>query len=104
MNCLNILKMESYESMNINNFNITRRKSTRIYVGKVPIGNYSPISVQSMTNTNTLDINATIEQIIKLNKVGADIVRVSVPTLEAVESFKIIKKKSDCTISCRYTF
>ena len=85
--------MAKYVNMNINNFNITRRKSTRIYVGKIPIGNHSPISVQSMTNTNTLDITSTVEQIIKLNKVGADIVRVSIPTLEAAESFRIIKSK-----------
>jgi len=71
--------------------NIERRKSNRIYVGKVPIGNNAPISVQSMTNTQTTDIKSTIKQIEQLRKVGVDIVRVSVPSFEAAESFKIIK-------------
>ncbi|QCI24926.1 flavodoxin-dependent (E)-4-hydroxy-3-methylbut-2-enyl-diphosphate synthase [Buchnera aphidicola (Rhopalosiphum padi)] len=71
--------------------NIKRRKSNRIYVGDVPIGNGAPISVQSMTNTQTTNIEETIKQIIKLKKVGVDIVRISIPTLEAAESFKIIK-------------
>ena len=42
---------------------ITRRKSTRIYVGKVPIGDGAPIAVQSMTNTPTTDVEATVAQI-----------------------------------------
>ncbi|AAM67834.1 flavodoxin-dependent (E)-4-hydroxy-3-methylbut-2-enyl-diphosphate synthase [Buchnera aphidicola] len=75
--------------------NIKRRKSNRIYVGNVPIGDGAPISVQSMTNTQTTNIEETIKQIIKLKKVGVDIVRISVPTLEAAESFKIIKLNVD---------
>ncbi|WP_343154512.1 flavodoxin-dependent (E)-4-hydroxy-3-methylbut-2-enyl-diphosphate synthase [Buchnera aphidicola] len=74
---------------------IKRRKSDRIYVGNVPIGNNAPISVQSMTNTKTTDIENTINQINQLKKVGVDIVRVSVPTEEAAEAFKIIKKKTN---------
>ncbi|BAC24719.1 gcpE [Wigglesworthia glossinidia endosymbiont of Glossina brevipalpis] len=77
--------------MKINNY-IIRRKSKKIYIKNVPIGGDSPISVQSMTNTCTTDINSTISQINKLQKAGADIVRVSIPTLEAAESFKIIKR------------
>lgn len=72
---------------------INRRKSDRIYVGKVPIGNDAPISVQSMTNTRTTNTLETIKQILELQKVGADIVRVSIPTLKAAESFKMIKKQ-----------
>ncbi|WWO99815.1 MAG: flavodoxin-dependent (E)-4-hydroxy-3-methylbut-2-enyl-diphosphate synthase [Candidatus Dasytiphilus stammeri] len=72
---------------------INRRKSKRIYVGNVPIGGGSIISVQSMTNTNTLNIEQTIEQINSLQKVGADIVRVSVPTMDAADAFKNIKQK-----------
>ncbi|AYN24778.1 flavodoxin-dependent (E)-4-hydroxy-3-methylbut-2-enyl-diphosphate synthase [Buchnera aphidicola] len=75
--------------------NIKRRKSNRIYVGSVPIGNGAPISVQSMTNTQTTNIKETIKQIIKLKKVGVDIVRVSIPTLDAAKSFKIIKSNVD---------
>lgn len=71
---------------------INRKKSDRIYVGKVPIGNNAPISVQSMTNTKTSNTLETINQILELQKVGADIVRVSIPTFKAAESFKIIKK------------
>jgi (E)-4-hydroxy-3-methylbut-2-enyl-diphosphate synthase len=71
---------------------IKRRPSSRIYVGKVPIGDGAPIAVQSMTNTKTTDVEATIAQIRALEKVGADIVRVSVPTMDAAEAFKIIKQ------------
>ncbi len=72
---------------------IKRRKSTRIYVGDVPIGDGAPISVQSMTNTLTTDVEATVEQIKRIEAVGADIVRVSVPTMDAAEAFKEIRKK-----------
>lgn len=73
---------------------IKRRPSTRIYVGDVPIGDGAPIAVQSMTNTLTTDVAATVAQINALAKVGADIVRVSVPTMEAAEAFKLIKQQT----------
>ncbi|CZF77278.1 flavodoxin-dependent (E)-4-hydroxy-3-methylbut-2-enyl-diphosphate synthase [Grimontia kaedaensis] len=73
---------------------IKRRPSTRIYVGDVPIGDGAPIAVQSMTNTRTTDVEATVAQIKALEKVGADIVRVSVPTMDAAEAFKLIKQQS----------
>jgi len=69
---------------------ITRRKSKQIMVGNVPVGGDAPISVQSMTNTNTSDVEATVKQIKALQKAGADIVRVSVPTMDAAESFKLM--------------
>lgn len=72
---------------------INRRKSTRIYVGKVPIGNGAPITVQSMTNTRTTDVAATVNQIKALERVGVDIVRISVPTMDAAEAFKLIKQQ-----------
>ena len=72
---------------------IKRRESTKIYVGNVPIGGDAPIAVQSMTNTRTTDVEATVAQIKSLERVGADIVRVSVPTMEAAEAFKIIKQQ-----------
>lgn len=74
---------------------IKRRKSTRIYVGNVPIGDGAPIAVQSMTNTNTLDVDATVAQIRAIQDAGADIVRVSVPTMDAAEAFKSIKAQVD---------
>ncbi|MBO1273073.1 flavodoxin-dependent (E)-4-hydroxy-3-methylbut-2-enyl-diphosphate synthase [Shewanella sp. 4t3-1-2LB] len=74
---------------------IKRRPSTRIYVGKVPIGDGAPIAVQSMTNTRTTDVDATLKQIHALERVGADIVRVSVPTMDAAEAFKLIKQQTN---------
>ncbi len=73
---------------------IIRRPSTRIYVGDVPIGDSAPIAVQSMTNTRTTDVEATVAQIRTLERVGADLVRVSVPTMDAAEAFKQIKQQS----------
>ncbi|MBE2894038.1 flavodoxin-dependent (E)-4-hydroxy-3-methylbut-2-enyl-diphosphate synthase [Pasteurellaceae bacterium NCTC 11878] len=73
---------------------IKRRVSKQIYVGNVPVGGDAPISVQSMTNTRTTDVAATVAQIKQLEKVGADIVRVSVPTMEAAEAFKLIKQQA----------
>lgn len=72
---------------------IKRRESTKIYVGNVPIGGDAPIAVQSMTNTRTTDVEATVAQIKSLERVGADIVRVSVPTMDAAEAFKQIKQQ-----------
>ncbi|CAL4322499.1 4-hydroxy-3-methylbut-2-en-1-yl diphosphate synthase (flavodoxin) [Buchnera aphidicola (Protaphis terricola)] len=72
---------------------INRRKSDRIYIGNVPIGDNAPIAVQSMTNTKTTDIKNTISQITQLKKVGVDIIRISVPTEESAKAFKIIKKQ-----------
>jgi (E)-4-hydroxy-3-methylbut-2-enyl-diphosphate synthase len=73
-------------------FKITRRVSRQIHVGKVAVGGNAPISVQSMTNTETCDVNATVAQIQALQNAGADIVRVSVPSLEAAEAFGKIKQ------------
>lgn len=72
---------------------IKRRVSRKIYVGNVPVGGDAPISVQSMTNTETCDVVATVTQIQQLEKAGADIVRVSVPSMEAAEAFGEIKKR-----------
>lgn len=71
---------------------IKRRVSRQIMVGNVPVGGDAPIAVQSMTNTETNDVAATVGQIQQLADAGADIVRVSVPTMEAAESFRLIKK------------
>ena len=72
---------------------IKRRESTKIYVGNVQVGGDAPIAVQSMTNTRTTDVEATVAQIKSLERVGADIVRVSVPTMDAAEAFKRIKQQ-----------
>lgn len=73
---------------------IKRRPSRRIYVGNVPIGDGAPIAVQSMTNTDTCDVAATVQQIQRIADAGADIVRVSVPTMDAAEAFKQIKQQT----------
>jgi (E)-4-hydroxy-3-methylbut-2-enyl-diphosphate synthase len=73
---------------------IIRRVSKQIMVGNVPVGGGAPITVQSMTNTLTTDVAATIAQINRLAAVGADMVRVSIPTMNAAEAFKEIKKQS----------
>ena len=75
---------------------IPRRISRKIMVGNVPVGGDAPISVQSMTNTETSDVQATLAQIMALKQAGADIVRVSVPTLDAAEAFGEIKKRVGC--------
>ena len=66
---------------------VQRRVSRKIYVGDVAVGGDAPISVQSMTNTKTTDVAATVAQIRALEQVGADIVRVSIPDMEAAEAF-----------------
>ena len=73
---------------------IKRRKSRQIMVGTVPVGGDAPISVQSMTNTETCDVDATLAQINAIAEAGADIVRVSVPSLDAAEAFKLIRQQS----------
>ena len=70
---------------------IVRRKSRQIMVGGVAVGGDAPISVQSMTNTNTQDVEATVTQIQSIQKAGADIVRVSVPSMEDAEAFGEIR-------------
>ncbi|MEO1077943.1 MAG: flavodoxin-dependent (E)-4-hydroxy-3-methylbut-2-enyl-diphosphate synthase [Pseudomonadota bacterium] len=73
---------------------ITRRKSRQIHVGSVAVGGDAPISVQSMTNTETCDVDATVAQIEALENAGADIVRVSVPSMDAAEAFRAIRTRS----------
>lgn len=70
---------------------IVRRASRRIMVGRVPVGDGAPVTVQSMTNTETTDVAATVAQIRRLESVGADIVRVSVPTMDAADAFGKIR-------------
>ena len=75
----------------MNNF-INRRPTRKIRVGDMYIGGDAPITVQSMTNTDTRDAAATICQIRRLEEAGCDIVRVAVPDSEAAEAVKAIKK------------
>ncbi|MEC7766488.1 MAG: flavodoxin-dependent (E)-4-hydroxy-3-methylbut-2-enyl-diphosphate synthase [Pseudomonadota bacterium] len=72
---------------------ITRRKSRQIMVGDVAVGGDAQISVQSMTNTETTDVPATVDQIKRMEAAGVDIARVSVPTMDAAAAFKQIRSQ-----------
>ena len=78
--------------------NIKRRKTRIINVGDVSVGYNSNISVQSMTNTNTQDSFATLDQIEKIADAGADLVRVSCPNEESTNALKTIVKNSPIPI------
>ena len=77
---------------------IERRPSRQIMVGNVPVGGDAPITVQTMTNTPTEDVGATIDQIRRCEDAGADIIRVSCPTAEATEHFDRITKAANVPI------
>lgn len=70
---------------------IIRRRSRQIMVGSVAVGGDAPISVQSMTNTETCDVAATVRQVQALADAGVDIVRVSVPSMDAADAFAKIR-------------
>lgn len=72
---------------------IERKKTKQVSVGNVRIGNFSPITIQSMTNTKTEDVRSTIQQILELEQAGCEIIRCAVPTMEAAESLKKIKEQ-----------
>ena len=72
---------------------INRKKTKEIKVGNISVGGNSQISVQSMTNTLTTDVKATINQIHSLEEVGADIVRVSCPDEDSTKALKDIVKE-----------
>jgi len=74
-------------------FDIKRKKTQSVMVGQVKVGDMAPVSVQSMTNTYTQDIPATVAQIQRLEAAGCEIVRVAVPVMEAAEAIASIKKK-----------
>ena len=70
-----------------------RRPSREVIVGRVKIGGGNPISIQSMTNTDTHDLEATYRQILRLEEAGCDIVRITAPDLESVETFRALKAR-----------
>jgi (E)-4-hydroxy-3-methylbut-2-enyl-diphosphate synthase len=72
---------------------IQRRKTRKIQLGKVQVGGDAPITVQSMTKTDTRDVEATVDQIWALEVAGCDIVRVAVPVREAAEQLGKIRKQ-----------
>jgi (E)-4-hydroxy-3-methylbut-2-enyl-diphosphate synthase len=72
---------------------MNRKKTRRIYIGSVPIGDGAPIAVQSMTKTDTRDIFKTVKQIKELEKAGCEIVRIAIPDNEAAKAIGEIKKR-----------
>lgn len=70
-----------------------RRLTKEVHIGNVVIGGKSPIKIQSMTNTKTEDVAATVAQIQKLEAAGCDIIRCAVPTMQAALALKEIKKE-----------
>src|SRR5438874_2306710 len=77
---------------------IERRKSRQIMVGSVPVGGDAPISVQSMTTTQTHDIGATLQQIAELTAAGCQIVRVAVPSQDDADALPVIAKHSQIPV------
>ena len=75
-----------------------RRPSKRINVGNVPIGDGAPVTVQSMTKTDTRDVEATLEQIRSVAEAGCDIIRCAVPDKRAAESLAEIVRRSDIPV------
>lgn len=78
--------------------NIERRKSRQIMVGSVPVGGDAPITVQTMTNTDSGDAKATIKQVLACAEAGADIVRVSVPDTDASRALREVCRESPVPI------
>ncbi|MDD2217286.1 MAG: flavodoxin-dependent (E)-4-hydroxy-3-methylbut-2-enyl-diphosphate synthase [Eubacteriales bacterium] len=72
---------------------VKRRETKKVFCGAVAIGGNAPISIQSMTNTHTSDIKATVSQIRSLAEAGAQIVRLAVPDNDAAKAFESIKKE-----------
>lgn len=70
-----------------------RTQTKEVKIGSVTIGGKHPVAIQSMTNTKTEDVEATIEQILRLEAAGCEIVRCTVPTMEAAKALKEIKKQ-----------
>ena len=72
---------------------MTRNETKKVRIGNVWIGGGSPVAIQSMTNTKTEDVESTVAQILKLEAAGCEIIRCAVPTMEAAEALKEIKKQ-----------
>ncbi len=72
---------------------MTRENTKVIHIGDRVIGGGNPVLIQSMCNTKTEDVKATVEQILRLEQAGCDIIRVAVPTIEAASALSMIKKQ-----------
>lgn len=79
------------------NYNRIRRQTPPVRIGRVIVGGDAPIAIQSMTNTDTHNVAATLEQIKALSIAGCDIVRITVPDMEAAETVRAIKESGIST-------
>ena len=75
------------------NYNEIRRKTRKIKVGSLTLGGDSPILIQSMTNTDTHDVEATYRQTAALEAAGCDIVRITAPDLESIDTFTELRRR-----------
>ena len=82
----------------MNELSRKRRKSRQVMVGALPLGGDAPIVVQSMTNTKTSDVRATLEQIHRLQEAGCQLVRIAIPRAADLPGFKEIKKQADLPV------
>ena len=80
-------------SLNLNLGDYKRRNSIPVKIGNISVGGSNPIIVQSMTNTDTADINKTYRQILDLAKAGSEIVRVTVDRDDSAKAVSYIKEK-----------
>ena len=71
-----------------------RKKTREVKIGKVKIGGNNQIAIQSMTTTETTDVQATVKQINELEEIGCEIIRVSAPTMESAKALKEIKENA----------
>ncbi|HCT64363.1 MAG TPA: 4-hydroxy-3-methylbut-2-en-1-yl diphosphate synthase [Lachnospiraceae bacterium] len=83
---------------------INRKITKKVRVGSLYIGGDSSITIQSMTNTDTRDVKATVEQIKRLEDVGCEIVRVAIPDMQAAECINDIKKQINIPLVCDIHF
>ena len=77
----------------LNNTTIHRRQTRQVMVKHIPIGGDAPIAIQSMTTTDTTDVDATVRQIRALATAGCEIVRVAVPTQAAADALPVIAER-----------
>ncbi|WP_297518817.1 flavodoxin-dependent (E)-4-hydroxy-3-methylbut-2-enyl-diphosphate synthase [uncultured Clostridium sp.] len=87
------MKIENISLKAKESFAFDKKKTRKVKVGDVYVGGDSRVTIQSMTNTDTRDVNATVAQIEELQKAGCDIVRCAVPDMQAAEAIKEIVKK-----------
>lgn len=71
----------------------SRFETREVFIGNIPLGGNNPIRIQSMTNTNTLDTMATVEQAIRMFNAGSEFVRITTPTLAEAENLRVIKQE-----------